>query len=433
VRNPTRWPAVSGMLLCASAIILLLAAIPYGDAARSAHAPEIEWFKGQGTDEEEHVHEGCQTSDGGYIAIGQGYHEDEPYVLIIKVDSEGSLEWQKTFGGAGRRGIGYCVAEVPDGYIVGGALYDSSCQRLQRFLARLDCAGNTVWQKFYGAPGIGGIRGIDITSDGGIVATGYTHAPNTEEFRGFVFIVDDGDGFIMKTDAEGRMEWEVPIEATQGTKVREIAQGYAVCSCVSNQTDETAANSDFCLMETDDRGNTLWRKTLGGSRGDHLYDFDVTRDGGYILGGHTVSYGVENWDYLLMKVDADGKEEWHKTFGQPRGYDARYIHDEAYGVRQTPDGGYIIAGGSGDEDDSYHASGHPAGPSDEWRAYLVKTDGEGNLLWEGIYPTASDVGNNAAEYIGLTSDGGYIVLVDTDSQAPPEPNNFGFLKLAPDR
>jgi hypothetical protein len=172
---------------------------------------------------------------------------------------------------------------------------------------------------------------------------------------------------------------------------------------------------------------------LGGSGGDHLYDFDVTRDGGYILGGHTVSYGVKNWDYLLMKVDGDGNEEWHKTFGQPRGYDGRYIHDEAYGVRQTPDGGYILAGGSGDEYDPYSGSGHPAGTSDEWKVYLVRTDGEGNLLWEGIYPAASGLGNNAAEYIGLTSDGGYIVFVDTDTQTPPEPENYGFLKIAPDK
>jgi hypothetical protein len=98
-------------------------------------------------------------------------------------------------------------------------------------------------------------------------------------------------------------------------------------------------------------------------------------------------------------------------------------------VRQTPDGGYIIAGGSGDEHDPYSASGHPAGPSDKWKAYLVRTDSIGNMLWEGIYPTTS-VGNNAAEYIGLTNDGGFIVFVDTDSQAPPDPNNFGFLKIA---
>ena len=131
-----------------------------------------------------------------------------------------------------------------------------------------------------------------------------------------------------------------------------------------------------------------------------------------------------------MKIDSAGEEVWHKIFGQPRGYDARYIHDEAYGVRQTPDGGFIICGGSGDEY-SYSASGHPAGPSDEWKVYLVKTDKRGEILWEGIYPPVS-VGNNGGEYIGLTNDGGYIVFVDTDSQTPPAPNNFGFMKLASD-
>ncbi|MHC4531034.1 MAG: hypothetical protein ACYSXD_05665, partial [Planctomycetota bacterium] len=107
-----------------------------------------------------------------------------------------------------------------------------------------------------------------------------------------------------------------------------------------------------------------------------------------------------NWDYYLVKVNSSGSEEWHKTFGQPRGYDANYIHDEAYGVRQTPDGGYIIAGGSGDEY-SYSACGHPAGCSDEWKAYLVKTDGSGNLLWQDVYPPTS-VGNTAAEYLLVT-------------------------------
>jgi hypothetical protein len=395
----------------------------------SAQAPEVEWFKGHGTNSEEHVHEGMQTSDGGYIAIGHGIessHADD--MLIIKADGDGNLEWKQQFGTAGRQGTGYCIAEVSDGYIAGGALCDSGSQRTQRFLAKLDLAGNVLWEKFYNATGVGGIRGIDITSDGGIVATGYINTPDIDEFRGFVFIVDEGDGFIMKLDSAGNVEWERAIDAPQGTKVREINEGYAVCSTVWNWTQQTGDHQDFYLIETDGQGNMVWQKYYGGNEGDHLYDFDVAVDGGYILGGHTQSYGVSNWDYLLLKVDRDGNEEWHKTFGQPRGYDADYIHDEAYGVRQTPDGGYIIAGGSGDEY-PYSASGHPAGPSGEWKAYLVRTDSLGNTLWEGIYPTTS-VANNAAEYIGLTSDGGYIVFVDTDSQAPPDPNNFGFLKIA---
>lgn len=394
----------------------------------SAQAPEVEWFRGHGTNTEEHVHEGMQTSDGGYIAIGGGIESvDADDMLIIKVDGGGNLEWKQQFGTAGKKGTGYCITEVAGGYVAGGAIYESGPERTQRFLVKLDPAGNVEWEKFYSATGVGGIRGIDVTSDGGIIITGYKNTPDIAEFRGFVFIVDEGDGFIMKLDAVGNVEWEQLIDAPQGTKVREISEGYAVCSTVWNWAPETGDHQDFCLIETDTLGNTVWQKYYGGNEGDHLYDFDITTDGGYILGGHTVSYGVSNWDYLLLKVDGDGNEEWHKTFGQPRGYDARYIHDEAYGVRQTPDGGYIIAGGSGDEY-SYSASGHPAGPSGEWKAYLVRTDNLGNTLWEGIYPTTS-VGNNAAEYIGLTSDGGYIVFVDTDSQTPPDPNNIGFLKL----
>ena len=396
-----------------------------------AQPPEIEWFKAQGTNTEEHVHEGMQTNDGGYIAIGHGIESsDADDMLIIKVDNDGIFEWKQEFGTPGKKGAGYCVAEVSEGYIAGGAVFDPDSQRTQRFLAKLDLAGDVMWEKFYSSLGVGGVRGIDVTSDGDIVATGYMNTPNISEFQGFVFIVDEGDGFIMKVDPEGNIIWEEPIDAPQGTKIREISQGYAVCTTVWNWSEETGDQQDFCLIRTDREGETIWRKLYGGDNADHLYDFDFTKDGSYILTGHTLSYDVSNWDYLLLKVDSTGTEEWHKTFGQPRGYDANYIHDEAYGVRQTPDGGYIIAGGSGDEY-SYSASGHSAGPSDEWKAYLVRTDSEGNILWEGIYPTSS-VGNNAAEYIGLTSDGGFIVFVDTDSKTPPNPNNYGFLKTTPD-
>jgi hypothetical protein len=396
-----------------SSILIIFCAITF----LNAQAPEIEWFRGQGTNTEEHVHEGKQTSDGGYIAIGHGIESsDVDDMLIIKVDEDGRFEWKQEFGTSGKKGAGYCVAEVNDGYIAGGAIFDPDSQRTQRFLVRLELDGDIVWENFYGSSGVGGIRGIEITSDGNIVATGYMNTPNISEFQGFVFIVDEGDGFIMKVDPEGNIIWEETIDAPQGTKVREISDGYAICTTIWNWTPETEDQQDFCLIKTDNQGDSIWRKCYGGNEDDHLYDFDLTEDGGYILAGHTLSYGVSNWDYLLLKVDSAGTEEWHKTFGQPRGYDANYIHDEAYGVRQTPDGGFIIAGGSGDEY-PYSASAHPAGPSDEWKAYLVRTDSSGIIEWEGIYPPYS-IGNNAAEYIGLTADGGFIVFADTDTQTP---------------
>ncbi len=396
-----------------------------------AQAPDMAWFRAQGTDTEEHVHEGMQTSDGGYIAIGHGIESsDSDDMLIIKVSETGWLQWQQEFGTSGKKGAGYCIAEVADGFIAGGAIFNPDSQRTQRFLTKLDFAGEVVWEKFYGSDGVGGIRGIDVTDDGNIIVTGYKNTPNISEFQGFVFIVDDGDGFIMKLDGDGVIIWEQPINAPQGTKVREIDQGFAVCSCIWVWSEETGDHQDFSLIKTDTEGNTIWQKYYGGENNDHLYDFDLTDDGGYILTGHTLSYGVNNWDYLLIKVDSEGTEEWAKTFGQPRAYDANYIHDESYGVRQTTDGGYIVCGGSGDEY-SYSESGHPSGPSDEWKVFIVRTDENGDRLWEVIYPGWS-TGNNAGEYIGLTNDGGYIIFVDTDSKTPPDPNNFGFLKTKPD-
>jgi hypothetical protein len=396
-----------------------------------AQPPDMDWFRAQGTDTEEHVHEGFQTSDGGYISIGHGIETSgSDDMLIVKLRSSTWLDWKQEFGTSGKKGAGYCIVEVSDGFIAGGAIYNPDSSRTQRFLAKLDLSGEVIWEKFYGSYGVGGIRGIDVTEDGNLIVTGYKNTPNISEFQGFVFIVDDGDGFLMKLDMDGEIIWEKPISAPQGTKVREIDQGYAVISCVWVWSEESGDHQDFSIIKTDTEGNTIWQKFYGGDNNDHLYDFDVALDGGYILAGHTLSYGVSNWDYLMIKVDSEGTEEWHKTFGQPRGYDPNYIHDESYGVRQTTDGGYIIAGGSGDEYE-YSASGHPSGPSDEWKVYVVRTDSEGNTLWEGIYPGWS-TGNNGGEYIELTNDGGYIIFVDTDSQTPPEPNNFGFLKTEPD-
>ena len=244
-----------------------------------------------------------QTSDGGYIGVGHGIERSgADDMLIIKVNQNGNLEWKQEFGTRHRDGAGYCVTEVSDGYIAGGGLYHPDSSRTQRFLAKLDFSGNMLWERFYGSSGVGGIRSIAITNDGGIVVTGYKNTENTSEFSGFVFIVDEGEGFLMKLDSEGNVAWEETLDAPQGTKVREIKGGFAVCSCVWTWSQVAGDHQDFCLFETDYTGNTIWRKTYGGNKSDHLYDFDVTDDGGYILAGHTVSYDVETVSYTHLRA-----------------------------------------------------------------------------------------------------------------------------------
>jgi hypothetical protein len=394
-----------------------------------AQIPAMEWHRGFGTEKEEHVHEGWQTSDGGYIGVGDNGEGTEEYtnVLVVKSDNKGDQEWLVELGTDGQWDVGICVKETAGGYIVGGGFYNNDTGHQDRGLVKLDFDGNIIWQKTYAGNGANAIRGIDINTDGSIIATGYT---NASEY-GYIFIIEEGEGFVMKTDADGSLIWDEPISSPQGTKVRIEKDGnLAIVSTKwvwSNGND----HQDVVLIKTDADGKETFVKNYGGDHWDQCFDFDLTLDGGYILTGHTLSYGVANWDYFVLKIDANGNEEWARTFGQPRGYNPRWIHDESYAVRATFDGGYIICGGSGDEY-AYSADGHPSGGSDEWKAYLVKLDGNGQLLWEAVYPSES-VGNNAGEFIALTDDGGYVIFTDTDSAFPPEPNNFGFMKITPDR
>jgi hypothetical protein len=395
----------------------------------NSQAPKMEWNKGYGTNNGEHIHEIMQTNDGGYIGIGQtdeGRSDRGSDILVVKTNADGEFMWQQIIGSENTLDIGICVNETKDGFIIGGALVDGN---QQRYLAKLDYSGQFVWQQTYANKRNGMIRGIEILNNGDIVTTGYKNCAQS----GFVFIADNSDGFIMKTDSKGKIVWEKPLSAAQGAKVRKElnSDGFAICTTTWMNDPENP--QDLYLMKTDKDGNEYWSKNYGAESDEHCYDFDLTSDGGYILGGHTrsPSYGVVNWDFLLMKIDKDGNEEWHRTFGQPRGYDARFIHDEAYGVRQTADGGYVIVGGSGDEHE-YSASGNPNGDSDIWKVFLVKVDAKGEKLWQAVY--GSNTENNAGEYLGLTSDGGFIIGSDSDSAGKDklEPNNFGFMKISSD-
>jgi len=392
----------------------------------SEGAPTMEWHVGQGTPQEEHVHEGIETTDGGFIAIGQageasGQGTD---MLIIKVDSEGALEWQQQLGTEGKSDLGVAVIELSNGdFLAGGGLFNDGEQ--QRALVRLDASGEVEWSKTYTHTGVGAVRGLTLADNGSIIATGYVDAGE----EGFLFIATEGEGFLMQVDAQGVLEWDESLSAPQGTKVHSLATGgYRVLS--SGWTDVDGEDKmTSMVLDTDASGRENNFQAYESEGMNQAFDFDQTDDGGAILAGHTTGYGAANWDCLLQRIDAEGELVWAKTFGQPRGYSASYVHDECYGVRVLDDGGFVMTGGSGDEY-LYSAEGHPSGPSDEWKVYLIRTDSDGELEWQNVYGDGADSGNNAGEFMTLTSDGGFMVFTDTDSAGEAAPNNFGFMKFA---
>jgi hypothetical protein len=150
--------------------------------------------------------------------------------------------------------------------------------------------------------------------------------------------------------------------------------------------------SQVCLVKTDSFGDTLWTRTYGGPYDESANSVRQTSDGGYIIAGVTTRFGNGVADMYLMKTTYTGDTVWTRTCGGPN-------EDRGQSVQQTSDGGYIIAGFT----DSFGT-----GSAD---GYLVKTNSSGATLWTRTYGGADFDCINSIEQ---TSDGGYIAAGQTN-------------------
>ena len=178
-----------------------------------------------------------------------------------------------------------------------------------------------------------------------------------------------------------------------GYSVQQTADGgYIIAGCTHSYG---AGDADIWLIKTDTNGNEQWNRTFGGPKADLLDRGSVrqTSDGGYILTGYTYSYGAGDADAWLIKTNPDGTEQWNRTFGGE-------ALDWGHSVRQTADGGYIIAGRT----DPYAGA-----RADAW---LIKTNSNGVEEWNRTF------GTDACEYaasVNQTTDSGYIIAGRTTS------------------
>jgi uncharacterized repeat protein (TIGR02543 family) len=321
-----------------------------------------------------------QTTDSGYIVAGltTSFGAGASDAYLIKTDASGNTLWTKTFGGTFGDELASAVQQTTDGgYIVAGG-YSIRQGNRDAYLIKTDANGNTLWTKTFGETNDDLANAVRQTTDGGYIVAGYTTS----------FGTIGGDAFLIKTDASGNTLWTKTFGGTNGDLAQAVQQttdgGYIVAGFTKSFG---AGNWDAYLIKTDASGNTLWTKTFGGTGDDQAYAVQQTTDGGYIVAGLTNYSDAISGDAFLIKTDANGNTLWTKTFGGTN-------HDYIYGVQQTTDGGYIVAG---------LTLSFGAGASD---VYLIKTDANGNILWT---KTFGGTNNDYAHAVQQTTDGGYIV------------------------
>jgi len=312
------------------------------------------------------------------------------YFNVMGFNSENSLRAEsndskiytiktKLFGCSINGGSLSVIETADNGFLVTGMLY-SHGDFNQVYLLKTDSNSNLLWEKNFGGTSDDYGRSVVETSDGGLVVTGYTDS-----------FGNSGQVYLLKTDSSGNLLWEKNFGGTDndiGYSVVETSDGGFV---VTGGTSSFGNGYQVYLLKTDSSGNLLWEKNFGGTDSDDGYSVVETSDGGLVVTGHTLSFG-NSWQVYLLKTNSTGDLLWEKFFGGSS--------DEiGQCVIETLDGGLVVTGST-------------SSFGNRQRVYLVKTDSNGNLLWEKNFGgTRDDLGYSVVE----TSDGGFVVTGGTSS------------------
>ncbi len=141
-----------------------------------------------------------QTDNGGYAVAGftdaEGAGSTDFWVL--RLDPSGWIEWQKAYGGPGYEWARSILPTQDKGYVVAGYTSSFGAGSSDVWVLRLDTAGTVLWQKTYGGPGQDAGFSLSATADGRYILAGVT----------FSFGADRGDAWVFKFDDNGSIQWQ---------------------------------------------------------------------------------------------------------------------------------------------------------------------------------------------------------------------------------
>ncbi|OHB94405.1 MAG: hypothetical protein A3E19_06535 [Planctomycetes bacterium RIFCSPHIGHO2_12_FULL_52_36] len=382
------------------------------------HYGTVEWQKTYGGTDQDEAHSIQQTSDGGYIVAGSTWSfgaggED---IWVLKLKADGTVEWQKTYGGGNWDGA-YSVHETSDGgYIVAGDTSSFGTGGPAVWVLKLGPDGTVEWQKAYGGDDLDRAYSVHETNDGGYVVAG----------RRTMSLGAGGekipDIWVLKLRPNGTVEWQKTYGGGNwdgAYSVHETSDGgYIVAGDTSSFG--TGGPAVWVLKLGPD-GTVEWQKAYGGDDLDRAYSVHETNDGGYVVAGRrTMSLGAGGEkipDIWVLKLRPNGTVDWQKTYGKEGGWEV------AGSIHETRDGGYIMAGETGNAH-----TGTGTLSISGIKVWVLKLSPDGTVDWQKTYGG----GNlDRADSIRETSDGGYIVAGNTSSFGDRY-GDFWVLKLSPD-
>jgi hypothetical protein len=352
----------------------------------------ILWQKTYGGSGDENTQSTLQTADGGYVVLGDtfSFGGGDRDIWVLKINSDGSVAWQKTYGGAGAENPKVIQETNDGGYILTATTSSYGMGGSDIWILKLNPDGTVAWQKTYGDSGNDEACSIQKIADGGYIA--------------LVRNVDPGGGIrILKLNSNGDIVWQKAYQygpwyysLGETHNLEGNPDGYVVMG----QTFTSQGREDIAVAKLDLDGNVVWQKAYGGPEEELIYGasnstIQQTADGGFVLTATSFSFTSVYDDIWVLKLNSDGTVAWEKDYGTT-------ILDQANSIRQTWDG-FVVGG-------NFHM---PYGATNIWVLKLnVYGEISGCSLWRNTQAFVNDT-SYASSDVNLVAQASSAVPVDT--------------------
>lgn len=341
---------------------------------------------------------GIAATADGYVLLCNAGSENPGIdelgdVTLIKTDLQGKRQWIRAFGSA--KSDFARELYVDNQSIVGAQFSYPGVVSRAPTLFRTDRNGNIPGSLPFTLSPFADLKELQVgqpsdikklvrpapASDGGFILGSSILNNRDEKFY----------PFIAKTDQQGNAVWHKDISATPGNlRVLKRAADGSYLAAVEYKD---IFMNHFNLVRFAEDGTTLWTTQLSSSS---IKDIISTSDGGFLVTG-AMDISFVNYELVLFKLAADGSQQWQKTIGSTR------IWETGRSVVETPEQDFLIVGNAQPEYDNISY------------LHVVKVNKNGNLLWSKTFDKQPAV--NLGYNVIITADNKY-VFAGTASVSP---------------
>jgi len=196
----------------------------------------------------------CNSTDGD--AVGNMHTSIFGANWVVKTDSLGNIEWQRTYGGSVWETPGDIYQTSDGGYLFGTATSSNDGDVTGNhggddyWIVRLDTAGNILWQKCFGSTILDNLIGISLTNDNGVIASGWSNGSDGDMTNNY----GGTDVWVIKVDSAGNLEWQGNFGGSEwdtGGKPFQTSDGGFVVCAESSSNDFDVSGHHGASTESD--------------------------------------------------------------------------------------------------------------------------------------------------------------------------------------